>query len=118
MQDLINLEEQGWKILSTRRDLAIEFFEELLIDEAVMVFPGGMMMRGKQNILAVIDSQPWKSFQIEEQQVISLSLNVAAIVYKVTAQREGSDSYIALISSVYTLHEGQWKLTLHQQTPV
>lgn len=118
MQDLINLEEQVWKILSTSRDLAIEFFDSLLIDEAVMVFPGGMMMKGKQNIKALIDSQPWKSFQIEAPQVISLSLNTAAIVYRVTAQREGSDSYVALISSVYTLHEGQWKLALHQQTPV
>lgn len=60
----------------------------------------------------------WTSFQIEEPQVISLSKGVEVVVYRVTAQREGSAPYIALVNSTYVLSAGMWKLALHQQTPV
>ncbi len=114
---MIELEKQGWEALSKGRDVARGFYESLFLNETVMAFPGGMMVGGKEKILSSIDSQPWKFFQIEDSQVISLSENASAIVYKVTAKREGSDPYIALISSMYTCRNGQWKLALHQQTP-
>jgi hypothetical protein len=118
MNDLMKLEEQGWKALSSEENVAKEFYSSVLTDSAVMVFPGGMLIEGKEKILKSIGSQPWKSFQFEASRVISLSENAAVIVYRVTAQREGSKQYAAIISSAYTLHEGKWKLVLHQQTPV
>ena len=83
-----------------------------------MVFPGGMIIEGKKAILESMGAQPWKSFQLKEPRMLSLSEDAAVTVYKATAQREGNAPYVALISSAYTRSEGQWKLALHQQTPV
>jgi hypothetical protein len=35
MQDLIELEEQGWRALSTGGDAAKEFYDSLLTDDAI-----------------------------------------------------------------------------------
>ncbi len=118
MQYLIELEEQGWQALSTEGDAGKEFYSSVLSNDALMLFPGGMLIDGKEKILESLAAQPWKSYQIDNPRVISLSENIGVLVYRVTAQRESSDPYVALISSTYVLSDGTWKLVLHQQTPV
>lgn len=119
MQDLIELEELGWQALSSAGDIAREFYDSLLTDDAVMVFPGGMVIEGKENILqSIISVQPWKFFKIEAIRIISISETVKAVVYKVTAKRESSSIYTATINSTYAYLEENWKLIIHQQTPV
>ncbi|MGD8403947.1 MAG: nuclear transport factor 2 family protein [Anaerolineales bacterium] len=118
MQNLIELETQGWQALSTGKDAAQEFYRSLLTDEAVMLFPGGILLRGKEEILESIGLQPWNTFHFEETHTVTLAENAGAVVYKVTARRKGSATYIALISSLYILSDEGWKLALHQQTPI
>lgn len=118
MQNLIELEKEGWNALSTEGDAGRKFYNSILRDDAIMVFPGGMLLVGKENILDSLAAQPWESFQIENPQVISLSENSVVLIYKVTAKRENSDPYEALISSTYAKRDGEWKLVHHQQTPV
>lgn len=117
-QDISELERQGWQALSSERSAAVDFYAELLTDDAVMVFPGGMVLKGKEAVLDSLASQPWESFEIADEQVVSLSEEVATLIYKVTAQRAGSAPYTALISSTYVQRNGAWQLALHQQTPV
>jgi hypothetical protein len=117
MHKLIALEEQGWRALSTGREAAKAFYDAVLADEAVMVFPGGMLIEGKAQILQSIDAQPWSSFHLDGPRVIGLADNAAVVVYRVTAQRGGAAPYAALISSAYALRQGEWKLVVHQQTP-
>jgi hypothetical protein len=117
MQDLIELEEQSWNALSTGGGAAKEFYDSLLADDAVMVFPGGMLIEGKENILGSIDSQPWQWFRLDRQRLVWLSKNAAILLYRATAQREGIAPYAALVSSSYALRAGKWKLVVHQQTP-
>jgi hypothetical protein len=50
--------------------------------------------------------------------VLALGEDAAALIYKVTAQRAGSESYTALVSSTYVRHGQTWQMALHQQTPV
>ena len=118
MPNLIELEMRGWQAVSSGRETAQGFYRTILADDAVMVLPDGMLLRGKDEILKLMGLQLWESFRFDETWVMPLSENASVIVYRVTAKRKGSDPYIALISSVYVAHHGQWKLTLHQQTPV
>jgi hypothetical protein len=119
MYDLLELEERGWRALSTTRHAARAFYRTLLVDEAVMMFPEGTMVVGKEKILGSIDAQPWKILQIEAPRSNTLSQEVRALFYKVTTTwDERAPSYVALISSLYVHREGAWKLALHQQTPV
>lgn len=117
MQDLIKLEEEGWQALSSEGDAGKRFYRSVLREDAIMLFPGGMVIEGKEKILESLAAQPWASFRIEGPQVISLSENTGVVIYKVTANRENSDPYAALISSTYVLKDGKWKLAVHQQTP-
>lgn len=73
MQNLIDLEEQGWLALSVRGEASKKFYNSVLHDDAVMLFPGGILTDGKEKILKSLAAQPWKSFQIEEPRVILLS---------------------------------------------
>ncbi len=118
MQDLIELEKQGWQALSSGSEASERFYGAILRDDAVMLFPGGMRIEGKEQILASFAAQPWASFQIDAPKVIALSEHAGVVVYGVSAQREGSEPYKALISSTYVRSNGGWKLVLHQQTPV
>lgn len=118
MEELIELEEQGWQALSTEGDAGKKFYGSVLRDDAVMLFPGGLLIAGKQQILESITDQPWKSFQMEDLQIILLSEKAGVVVYRVSAQGEDGDPYVALISSTYAMEDGTWKLVLHQQTPV
>ncbi len=116
MRELIELEERGWRALSTEGDASKKFYESVLREDAVMLFPGGLRIEGRAQILASLGSQPWKSFRMENSRVIRLSADAAVVVYKVYAEREGSPPYVALISSTYA-RDQSWRLALHQQTP-
>ncbi len=118
MQDLIDLEQQGWKALSTEGDAGQRFYSQVLHDNAVMLLPGGLVLRGKADILEALAAQPWQSFHLEDLEVMVLSSAAEVATYRVSAQREGSDPYAALISSTYAMSDGEFKLMLHQQTPI
>ncbi len=117
MKELIELEEQGWRALSSDAATAKSFYASVLRDDAVMLFPGGMRVVGRERILASLGSQPWEWFRIEDPIVISLSGDIKTLVYTATAQRKGSEPYVALISSTY-VRGSTWQLIVHQQTPV
>lgn len=118
MQTLIDLEKQGWQALSSAGDAGKRFYDTILRDDAVMLFPGGLLLEGKEQILESLAAQPWKSYQIDDLRTLPLGDEAATVVYKVTAKREGREPYEALISSTYALDAGAWKLVHHQQTPV
>lgn len=118
MHTLIDLERDGWQALSQAGDAGRRFYEAVLRDDAVMLFPGGLVLEGKRAILDSLGTQPWTSFEIRSPRLLTLSEQAAVVIYQVTARREGQDAYAALISSTYTLDASGWKLVLHQQTPV
>lgn len=116
--ELLGLEEQGWRALATEGDAGRNFYEVILREDAVMLFPGGMRIVGRDRILESLAAQPWESFRIEKPEVVSLTPSAAVLAYSVVAHRKGSEPYRALISSTYVRDGGAWKLVVHQQTPV
>lgn len=115
--DVVDLERRGWGVLSTDPNEARSFYDAILADDAQMLFPGGMRLTEKDEILETMGGPPWASFEISEMQVVDLSETAQAVTYKVLAQREGADPYRALISSTYVFRSGQWRLVVHQHTP-
>ena len=114
--DLVELEKHGWRALSTGQDAAREFYGPLLTEDTVMLFPGGLVLEGKKKILESMSAQPWRSFDFADTQVVRLSQTAEIIVYRVVAQCDGGEPYMALISSTYAVREGEWKLLVHQHT--
>lgn len=117
MEEIVELEKQGLQTLASQGDAGRRFYGSVLRD-AVMLFGGGIVVQGRQRILDSFGATPWKSFLMENVKVIPLNENAAVVAYKVTAQREGGPPYVALIGSAYARCRGEWKLAVHQQTPV
>lgn len=118
MKELLALEKQGWKALSTEGDAGKRFYRSILREDAIMVFPGGMIVDGKKEVLDSLDAQPWDTYQITEHRMISLLGKSSVLIYRVKATRGNSEPYEALISSTYVKEAGSWKLVCHQQTLV
>jgi ketosteroid isomerase-like protein len=116
MKKIIDLEKRGWDALSTEGEAAAVFYSSMLLDDAVFLFPGGMRIEGKEDILASFAAQPWNSYQIEDPKVSKPAEGISVLTYRVTAEREGGDIYKALISSTYIVVDGDWKLGHHQHT--
>ena len=88
-----------------------------LTDDAVVVVPGAAI--GREQCAYAIDATPgWDEFEISEERVVKLTPDSALITYRWSSSR-GEETYEALMSSVYVKNGGgEWKLALHQQTPV
>lgn len=89
MRELIDLEEQGWRALSTEGNAGRNFYASVLRQDAVMLFPGSIRIEGRERILESLGAQPWQTFRIQEPKVISLCEGAATLTYKVTARRKG-----------------------------
>lgn len=116
--NIVELERQGWESLSSDPGKAKEFYDAVLADDALMLFPGEIRLVGKAQILATMGGPPWQSFEISETQTVHLSETAQAVTYKVVAQREGAKPYKALICSTYARRSSGWQLIVHQHTPV
>ena len=116
MDDLLELEKQGWNALTLGKDEAQDFYSSVLREDAVMVFPGGMQITGKDQILESFSSQPWSSYELIEPGIIPITDDVKTIFYKVIAKRPNSDPYHAIISSTYVQIHASWKMVHHQQS--
>lgn len=115
--ELVELEEQGWRALSSTGQAATGFYERVLDHTVLMVLPGGVMLDNRSAILRSMSGQPWSRFALDDVRILHITPDVGVVAYGVVAQREGSPPYSALVSSSYVRREGGWKLTFHQQTP-
>ena len=91
-------------------------YREHLTDDAVVVVPGAAITR-EQSAFAIDATPGWDEFEITEPRLIELTPDSAVLNYRWSSRR-GDETYEALMSSVYVRRDGEWKLALHQQTPV
>jgi uncharacterized protein (TIGR02246 family) len=112
--ELEALERRGWEALTGTSGAA--FYEELMADDGVMVFPG-MILDKAETIRAIADAPPWQSFELAEVRVIEVTPDSGIVTYDARARRADEDEYRALMSSVYARRERRWRLLLHQQSP-
>ena len=114
--DPLELERRGWEALATGADDAAAYYRDVLADDAVMVFPGGVVVDGRDAILSSMGGPPWSSYELADE-VVHRHGDTAVVVYRAAAEREGQPTYEALISTVYVRDGDRWRLVLHQQTP-
>jgi hypothetical protein len=116
--DVVALEEEGWRALSTGAAAARSFYERVLDDDVVLLFPGGMAISGRDGALASMGAAPWSRFELHDVAVRELGAGGAIVSYRAVAERPGQGTYEALVSSGYRRHDGGWRLCFHQQTPI
>jgi hypothetical protein len=112
---LLDLEEEGWRALSS--DRGADFFRDMLTAHSLMVFPGIVLTKDRA-VEEIAKAPPWAEFRIDDPEVVRLTEQSAVLTYRATARRSGEPEYHALMSSVYVETLGVWRMAFHQQTPV
>ena len=109
--ELIELETGFWNATKNPN-----FYRDHMADDGLAVFSMGLM--GKDAAIQSTSGDQatgWTDIRIEEPRILQLTGDVAALVYKGTAKRNG-EPYAANSTSVYVRRNGQWQLVLHQQS--
>jgi ketosteroid isomerase-like protein len=88
-----------------------------LAEDAVVIVPGAILDKDA-TIAAMAQSPGWSGFDAEDVRVVELGHAAALITYKFRAHRPPDTDYSAVLTSVYSLEGDEWRLRLHQQTPV
>jgi len=117
LDELLDLEHQGWRSLCN--STGADFYGRIMTDDGVMVLAHGQVFSRQTVIDFLSEAPPWRTYDIADERLIVLSDDHAILVYTGRAYREEDEpAFVALMSSVYTRHEGTWRLALYQQTPV
>lgn len=110
------LERLGWQALATDPAAATAFYRDVLDDEVRMLFPGGLLLTDREQILTTMGGAPWDSFALSGLEVLHPADDVAVVTYGVEATRDGQP-YSALVASVYARRAAGWRMVVHQHTP-
>ena len=115
--ELIELEHSAWQALTESGEAAVAFYDQVLATDVLMLFPGGMVIDDRAQVVDSMRGADWDSFQLSDERVLELGDDSAVVAYRAHATRGGTD-YDALLNSTYVRENGSWRLTLHQHTPV
>lgn len=114
---LLMLEQQGWNSLC--RSEGGSFYGNLMTPDAVMVLTNGMILDRSAVVESLNGAPPWGSYAITEPRLIPAGQDSAALVYRASAMRDGEEEpFVALMTSLYRMLEGETKLALYQQTTI
>ena len=87
-----------------------------LAEDALVVVPGFVLDRDAT--IEAMDASPgWDDVDLSGATTRSVGADGAVLTYTFTGRR-GDDEYRAVLSSAYARRDGDWKLVLHQQTPL
>lgn len=115
--ELTAIEEAAWRALSTSGDAAAEYYTDRLASDVLILLPGGMVIADRDRVIASMQGEPWSSFHLSDVRVLPVGDDGAVLAYRVDARR-GEQEYDALLTSTYRREDGEWRLAVHQQTPV
>lgn len=116
IEELTELERACWDALATE-GRAPAFYDAHLADEPLMLLPGGMVLDDRQSMIDSMSGPPWERHQLHDLRVLELGEDAGVVAYRARASRRGTDDD-ALFSSTWKRSDGDWKLTVHQQTPI
>jgi hypothetical protein len=117
LDELLDFEHQGWKSLCN--STGADFYGRIMTSDGVMVLAHGQVFDRQAVIDSLNEAPPWRTYDISDERLISLGEDRAILVYTGRAYRdENEPAFMALMSSVYTRHDGNWRLALYQQTPI
>ena len=92
-------------------------YETVLAHDVLMLLPGGLVIDDRQQVIDSMQGAPFDDFELADERVLELDERTAIVVYRANASR-GDVEYEALFNSTYVRENGEWRLALHQQTPI
>jgi hypothetical protein len=117
-EELLAQEDEGWRALSSDGAAAAAFYGRVLDDRIAMLLPGGLKIDDRDKAIEMMSGQPWDWYRIEDGRVVSLTDDVAVVLYTAAAQRGDDPVYSAQMASTWVRRDGEWRLAIHLQTPI
>lgn len=115
--DLLRLEQAGWMSLCDGSGDA--FYGRIMTTDGVMLLADGSALDRDGVVESLRDAPAWSSYEINDERLVPLGADAAALVYTGRAFRAaGGPAFVALMSSVYVREGDGLRLALYQQTPV
>jgi hypothetical protein len=113
-EDLIDLEQQGWRALLSEPAAARRFYDGVFDDRIVVLLADAPPIRAREPALDALCGVVWEDFRVHGLRCVPLSAGIGAVRYSIAATRAAMP-YSAPVSSVYVRRPGGWKLTFHQR---
>jgi hypothetical protein len=114
--DLVVLERAGWDALCSGD--GADFYTDLMTGDALMVLAHGQVLDRTAVADSLREAPPWDGYRIDDARLVTTGDGSAALVYRATARRAGSEPFTALMTSSYVRLRERWRLALYTQTPV
>jgi hypothetical protein len=114
-------ETEAWKIERAFWLEGSAVYEHRLAPDALMVLPGSVGVLTRAATLEANRHSPrWSEVAFESMRMVRPAGNVLLLVYEATAEGDGGETaYRARCTSVYLEYgAGDWKLVLHQESPL
>ena len=116
IHELLDLEHRGWSSLCD--GTGADFYGSVMTEDGVMVLANGAVLDRPTVVASLNDAPAWDTYGITDERLVRLGDDDAILVYTGRASRGGDEpEFVALMSSVYTRRDGDWRLALYQQTP-
>jgi hypothetical protein len=98
-------------------------YETHVLEDGLLVFPETGVISRDVAISAIrqenTEGRKWAEVHFENVHVLALTSDVAILTYKAIARwQHETGNYTTLASSVYVKRGNNWKLALHQQSPL
>ncbi|GAA2575860.1 hypothetical protein GCM10010399_01800 [Dactylosporangium fulvum] len=115
---LLALERDLWR---ANREGDADFYRATLTDDALLVSRFGAAPKTVVVPMIAANRNPFVRTELSDQQVRFLGPTAALVTYRAdyTARVDGVDVDLSVLATtVYVERDGQWLVTLHQQTPL
>ncbi|MDX3191742.1 hypothetical protein PV458_25310 [Streptomyces sp. MN03-5084-2B] len=114
-ENLIDLEQQGWRALMAEPAAARRFYDGLFDQRIVVLLSELPPIRVREEALDALCSAVREDFRLHGLRCVQLTADTSVVRYSIVATRSALP-YSAQVSSVYARRPGGWKLTFHQRT--
>lgn len=113
-ETLLDLERRGWDSLCNGS--GSDYYGATMTDDGVMVLANGQTMSREEVVESLAQAPSWDSYDLDDVRVVMVGAG-AALVYRGTARRAGSEDVVCVMSSVYVVTDDGWRLAVYTQTP-
>lgn len=118
--DLLAMEKSAWTAWAKNDGKA---FQDTLTEDAVQAVAGANVSKGREKIIADVDSHTcqMKAFEFSDSTLRQLSPDIALLSYTATQDTMCDGQKLAakvFATAVYVRQGGKWRSTSYQETPL
>ena len=95
-----------------------QYYRQNLAEKCMVVFADMAGLKTREEVASMItEPQRWQNLKLDDRNTVDLADDAVLLSYRASDRRANGEPYEALVSSVYVMENGRWRMAFHQQTP-